>query len=250
MSLGVEGREGSIHSPSLLNVAYSPYLFWNGRSQSLESQVRYPLTHPHEMNTTPSRVVEVVSADPNYVEWFQKSFGRGPITFESICKAIAAFERTLVTADSAFDRFYFDHGPFSSAQKRGWKMFRGKAGCAQCHTFDERNPFFTDFVFHNTGIGRESKDADLGRYAVSGERTDKGKFRTPSLRNVDITAPYMHDGSLTTLEDVVRFYERGGNPNRFLDDAITPLDLDKQDRDDLVSFLRSLTSSVYVPPKE
>lgn len=245
LSLGVEGQKGHRNAPSILNAAYYPVLLWDGRSTTLEDQVRYPLTHPKEMSHTMSGAVEALEGNPPYPELFQAAFGEEGITYEKVTQALAAYERTLLSGDSPFDRFFFGgrDDELSAASRRGWELFRGRAGCIECHRFDAESPFFTDFEFHNTGIGWDREDIDLGRFKITRDPSDRGKFRTPSLRNVALTAPYMHDGRFETLAQVLDFYEDGGIDNKFLDPALAPVELSERDRSDLVAFLESLTGS-------
>lgn len=249
LSLGVEGQPGHRNAPSIFNAAYFPVLFWDGRSTSLEDQVRYPLTDPKEMNQTMAGAVAALESEESYGPLFAAAFGDPTITYERIAQAIASYERTLLSGDSPFDRFYFGgrEDELSPEARRGWELFGGRAGCISCHHFDADRPFFSDFEFHNTGIGWDRETVDLGRFKVTRDPEDRGRFRTPSLRNVAQTAPYMHDGRFRTMEEVLAFYAEGGGENPFLDPAIRPLDLSPQDRADLVAFLLSLTGSA--PPE-
>jgi cytochrome c peroxidase len=243
-SAGVGAQLGTRNAVSVLNAAYASYLLWDGRSLSLEDQVRYPVTHPREMNNTQEKVVKALSANPVYPPLFKEAFGDETIAWDRITKAIASFERTLVAGNAPFDRYMAgDRAAIPEAAVRGFARFSGSAGCTHCHKYDKANPFFSDFEFHNTGVGW-SQSPDLGRYELSKAREDKGAFRTPMLRNVAKTAPYMHDGSLTTLSQVIDHYARGGDKNPFLDEHITPLTLTEADKADLIAFLESLTGEV------
>jgi cytochrome c peroxidase len=241
-SKGIGGQLGIRNAPSILNAAYVPQLLWDGRALGLEDQVRYPITDPREMNMTKEKLVQVLTGIPEYPPRFAAAFGDPGISLERVSQALAAFERTLVSGNSPFDRFYFgkEESALTTAAQRGWELFRGKAGCIQCHLCDATNPFFTDFGFHNTGVGFEDDQPDLGRFRVTREREDKGRFKTPSLRNVSLTAPYMHDGRFADLAAVVAFYERGGTPNPFLDERIRPRELTAEEKEDLIQFLSSL----------
>ena len=253
LSLGIDGQAGLRNSPSILNAAYSPRLLWDGASLGLEDQVRYPVTHPKEMNMTNTKLIKAVEANPAYRPLMAAAFGDEKVTYERVSHAIASFERTLIAGNSAFDRFFFanDQAALSPAARRGWDLFQGKAGCAQCHRFTRESPFFTDFEFYNLGVGWAAPKPDLGRYDVTKDKADRGRFRTPSLRDVALTAPYMHDGSLATLGDVVTFFERGGLPNNYLDPRIQPFQLSPEERADLIAFLESLSSSYeYRPPEQ
>jgi cytochrome c peroxidase len=244
-AVGIEGRRGARNAPTLLNVMFSAELFWDGRARSLEEQAKLPLVNPDEMGMpNHEEVVARVASAPEYRAAFRKAFGRRGVTIDLIVKAIAAYERTCLTGDSPFDRFVGgDAGALNASQKRGWELFRHKAGCINCHTFGPDAPFFTDFKFHNTGVasGVAGAAADLGRFRVTGRLEDAGAFKTPTLRNVELTSPYMHDGSEKTLIDVVRFYSKGGVPNPQLDSRLHPLSLTEDEISDLVGFLRALT---------
>jgi cytochrome c peroxidase len=248
-SKGVRGQPGDRNAVSILNAAYVTHLLWDGRSVSLEDQVRYPVTHPREMNNAQDKVVKFLAASAEYPPLFQRAFGDGPISWDRVAKAIASFERTLVSANSPFDRYMSgNQAAISKAAQRGFELFRGKAACVNCHTYSQEHPFFSDFEFHNTGVGWEGT-ADLGRYEISKAREDKGAFRTPSLRNVAMTAPYMHDGHFASLSEVVDYYARGGEHNPFLDEKIKPLALTDEDKKDLVEFLLSLTGEMTYKPR-
>jgi cytochrome c peroxidase len=244
LSKGVDAKLGERNAITVLNAAYAPHLLWDGRSFSLEDQVTYPVTHPREMNNTRARVIEFLSANPVYLSLFKQAFGDETVGWDRVVKAIASFERTLLTGNSAFDRYMSGDGPaISQSAKRGFELFRGTAGCIHCHKYSRKSPFLSDFEFHNTGVGW-AESPDFGRYKVSKAREDKGAFRTPSLRNVAKTAPYMHNGRMASLQDVVDFYSRGGERNPFLDKQIRPLNLTERDKADLIAFLESLTGEV------
>lgn len=250
LSQGVRGQLSPRNTPSLVNVAYRRQLMWDGRANSLEAQARYPLTHPREMAMTRARVEAVVRADAEYPQLFDAAFGTPRIDFDRVSWALASYQRTLVAADSPFDQYFFEGEAtaLTPAARRGWALFQGKAGCIRCHRFTAQAPFFSDGAYHNTGITWDRVELpDLGRYRHTRERDDKGRFRTPSLRNVALTAPYMHDGRFATLDDVVEFYVAGGIPNRFLDPLLEPLALTEEERRDLVRFLESLTSPQWIP---
>jgi cytochrome c peroxidase len=194
--------------------------------------------------------VERLRGDGEYRALFARAFGEGEITMAHVQKAIAAYERTLVTGNSAFDRFLYggDKTALTEAQVRGLELFmdRKKANCVACHTVEKDFALLTDGLYHNLGAGLspEGELTDLGRYEVTKREGDKGAFKTPSLRNVAQTAPYMHDGSLKTLRQVVDFYAGGGSSNPHLDKQIKPLALTGKDREDLVAFLESLTGEL------
>jgi cytochrome c peroxidase len=249
-SAGVGAQLGARNAVTVLNAAYASHLLWDGRSLSLEDQVRYPVTHPREMNNTQEKAVKALAANPVYPALFKEAFGDETIAWDRVTKALASFERTLVAGNAPFDRYVAgDRAAMSEAAVRGFARFTGPAGCTTCHAYSKESPFFSDFEFHNTGVGW-TQSPDLGRYEVSKAREDKGAFRTPSLRNVAKTAPYMHDGSLTTLSAVIDYYVRGGDKNPFLDEHIAPVALSGTDKADLIAFLESLTGEVtYRAPR-
>jgi len=275
VATGVAGRKGARNAPTILNSVFNPLEFWDGRASSLEEQAKQPLINPLEMGMPDHQaVVQRVSSIRKYREEFRRVFGREGITIDTIVKAIAAFERTQLSGNSPFDRFMAgDKEAISPSQRSGWELFKGKAHCIDCHTFSAASPFFTDFKFHNTGValkGRrfqefsssasEIKDtkpsdvmalstlahsdrfSDLGRFLVTREPKELGAFKTPTLRDIELTTPYMHDGSEKTLIDVVRLYNKGGEPNPNLDRLMKPLHLTDQEIGDLVEFMRALTS--------
>jgi len=248
LSQGYGGLLGGRNAPTLLNTAYASHLMWDGRATTLEDQIRYPLMHPREMRNTPARAIEYLAADPEYPALFKEAFGDESIVWDRVAMAIASFERTLLSGGSDFDRYIAgDRSALSPSAQRGFGLFRGAAGCARCHVYNNERPFFTDFEFHNTGLGWAASP-DLGRFEISKQREDKGAFRTPTLRNIAHTAPYMHDGRMASLSEVVEFYAKGGEQNPFLDEKIRPIDLSAQDKADLVAFLESLTGTVtYIP---
>ncbi len=247
---GVGGGLGTRNTPTVLNAAYNLSLFWDGRAASLESQVGGPIADPKEMNQPHDLCVAKLNADQAYRDEFAKVFGPGRITMDRIEKAIAAFERTLLSGNSPFDRYRYggEKTAISASAIRGLAIFtdKNRGNCATCHTIGEEFALFTDGKFHNLGAGMNSSGelTDLGRSVQTGAEADRGAFRTPSLRNVAQTAPYLHDGSLKTLEEVVAFYVGGGNSNPQLDREIRPLRLSARDRADLIAFLETLTGEV------
>ena len=196
------------------------------------------MTNPTELGNTLEEIVRRLRRSTLYRRFFARAFGSEEVSIERVAAAIATFERTLLCGDSPFDRFERSGDPreLSAAARRGFELFRGKARCSLCHG----GPLFTDERFHNTGVSWGREPLDLGRHEITGRAQDKGKFRTQSLRNLVHTAPYMHDGSLTSLADVVDFYDQGGRPNPFQDGSLRPLHLSVRDRADLVAFLESL----------
>ena len=240
--------------PSLLNVAFFAPLHHDGGEPTLEMQILAPLFNEAEMaNTTFDELTNRLAAIPEYREAFATVFRSAP-TIETLGQALAAYERSLLAADSPFDRWRFAHNDdaVSLDAKTGFGLYGGKAGCSQCHTLGETAAPFTTNVFLNTGIGYQSEArraaetpnalADRGREEVTHSRDDRYKFRTPTLRNVELTAPYMHDGSLKTLEDVVAYYNAGGSSDPDKDPRISPLGLSETEQKELVAFLKSLTA--------
>lgn len=229
---GVNGAHGTRNTPTILALAKNPYFFWDGRAATLEEQALGPIQNPVEMDSKLEDVVARLSATTTYPPRFKAAFGTG-VDAPGIAKAIASFERALTLDPSPYDR-----GELTDAQKRGLDLFAGKANCKMCH----KGPNFTDTNFHTTGVGLDGPNPDVGRYAITKKRFDYGAFKTPTLRQVEQTAPYMHDGSLPTLEAVVDFYDKGGGHNPQVDPEIVPLHLSTQEKSDLVAFLKALTS--------
>ncbi|MFQ5509201.1 MAG: cytochrome-c peroxidase [Leptospirillia bacterium] len=254
-AFGVKSQVGGRSAPTVLNAAYSDTLFWDGRAGSLEEQAKGPMINPIEMGNTHKQVVATLGGIPGYVTQFEQVFGTAEFTIDHVVQAIAAYERTLISGSSPFDRYKFggDKDALSAAQVRGMELFRDKEGpnCAKCHRFDDFAADLTDFRFHNIGIGIDRPDPDLGRMAVTGKAEDRGRFRTPTLRNIALTAPYMHDGRFATLEQVVRFYMDGATPNPNLDPDLHPFKLTDAEVADLVSFLAALTGDplIETPPR-
>jgi cytochrome c peroxidase len=252
-SIGVGGKTGVRNAPTLLNAAYDQSQFWDGRAPSLEEQVGGPMANSIEMNQPHEVTVAKLNADPGVRRQFQEAFGPGDVTLGKIEQAIASFERTLVSGDSPFDQYEYggNKKALSAAAIRGLEVFEDpkKGNCASCHLIDAHHALFTDGLFHNIGVGVDDQGdlRDLGRYSETKRNADKGAFKTPSLRNVALTPPYMHDGSLKTLKDVVDFYAGRGNSNPHLDPAISGITLSGQDRQDLVEFLKSLSSATTPP---
>lgn len=273
--VGFEGRSVRRNAPTLYNVGYFDRLFLDSRETSLENQVWGPLLAANEMaNPSIGYVVEKVKSTDDYNDLFLQAFNRGP-GMDTIGMAIASYERTLNSANSAFDRWYYgkQSNALGAAAIRGYRLFTGSAKCASCHTINGRYALFTDGDLHNTGTGyarsmgagsdkrrvqlapgvfvdvnaaaiasvSEPPASDLGRYEITQSPGDRWKYKTPSLRNIDLTPPYMHDGSIRTLRQVVEFYNRGGIVNQNLDPLVKPLNLSDSEIDDLVAFLRTLT---------
>ena len=277
-AIGVEGRSVKRNSPTVLNVGFLSVLFHDGRDFSLETQYIAPLTSRVEMaNPTAGGVVSMLNGLPEYQSLFNAAFG-APASLDRIGMALGGYQRTLVAADTAFDRWYFGGQPnaMNAQQIRGFALFDGKAGCSSCHLIEDSYALFTDQLFHDTGYGwqREQErqnppktvpielaqgvfvdvdfsvvqsvglpqQSDLGRYEVTETPEDLWKFRTPPLRNVALTAPYMHDGNLGHLRDVIAFYNQGSQTHAQQDPRIRPLGLNTDEITDLEAFLRSLTA--------
>ncbi|HEX7012260.1 MAG TPA: cytochrome c peroxidase [Steroidobacteraceae bacterium] len=284
-SEGINKLTGTRNAPSIINAAYYGSLFWDGRSPTLEDQVRHPFVNPVEMGLPDhGPVLEVVRSDPEYLVLFRAAFQKEPsqITMLEVQQAIASFERTVVSGDSAFDRWYFGgvEDAISEQAKRGFDVFRNRGRCVTCHLIEQDQALFTDNRFHNNGAGRiqeagaklartflEAKArgasvdkavlasptfSELGRFVVTEAPGDLGAFKTPTLRNVAVTAPYMHDGSLETLRAVVEHYNNGGvarkgdSASEFLSDEIRPLDLTEEEITALIAFLQTLTSPQFI----
>lgn len=272
VSEGIRGQLGRRNAPTTMNAALIEPLFLDGRAATLEDQAKMPILNPIEMGM-PSQVavVQKLAAIPEYREMFERAYGGG-VNYEDIGRAIAAFERTLIFLDSPFDRFLAgDETAISDDAKKGWILYNGKARCAACHPIHSSNPVGTNFKFHNVGVSARKQDfealakkalqalaaddseteldrlavgtdlSELGRFMITRNRSDIGAFRTLQVRNVGITAPYMHDGSMQTLWDVMDHYNRGGEENPFLDGGIEPLALSEEEIDQVVALLFTLT---------
>jgi cytochrome c peroxidase len=281
---GINKLKGTRNSPTVINSAYYTTQFWDGRAPTLEEQAKGPFVNPIEHGLGEAHgfhqfIVEVIRKDPGYLEEFKSVFGVGSddITIDHVVKAIASFERTVISGDSPFDRFVYggDKTALSEAAQRGLELYKGKARCQECHMIEADHALFTDNKFHNLGVGfkkiqprlreivrefrkakKEQREPDeavispgeaseLGRFAVTGKTSDIGGFKTPSLRNIAVTGPYMHDGSLATLEEVMDLYNKGGEKNPFLG-SVRELDLTVEEIEDVIEFLESLTSPEYV----
>jgi cytochrome c peroxidase len=275
---GIGGRRGTRNSPTLLNAMFNGGQFWDGRAASLEDQGKMPLVNRDEMgNESLDEVAARIGAMPEYAKEFERVYGTA-VNMDGIAKAVAAFERTLVSANAPLDRYLAgDVNSMSEAARSGMGLFRGKARCSVCHAFNQNFstfatfPFLTDMNYRNTGVAanydgfgalarramtaardqtdgvppevaKDERAGELGRFLISGNTLDVGAFRTPSLRNVELTAPYFHDGSAATLEDVVRYYIKGGNQNANRDWQLEPVALNEEEQRNLVEFLKALTS--------
>lgn len=286
VSEGIKKLQGTRNAPTVINSAYMRKMFWDGRSPDLEDQALHPFVNPVEMGL-PSHepILKVVRRDREYAKAFKEVFGKsgGDITMAEVTQAIAAFERTVVAGNSPFDRWHFGGEPhaLTDAQKRGFDLFVNKARCVSCHRVEQTQALFTDNRFHNVGVGindvqgdvpalakeflkaqatlsevdkkvlSDRRASELGRFAVTRGFDDLGSFKTPTLRNIAATSPYMHDGSLKTLRETVVHYNNGGvtkegdRVNDFLSGGIRPLGLTDPEIDDLVAFMESLTSPEY-----
>jgi len=266
---GIKGLTGTRNAPTVMNAAFYQSFFVDGRAKTLEEQALGPLTNPIEHGLKDAQaIINIVNADANYRRDFKAVFKANKISTLHIGKAIASFERTLIGGNSNFDQYYFgrDKTKLSKSAARGLRIFRRKGNCANCHEISWNNARFTDNRFYNIGIGSEylkslfpfmkkgklpdssgftlDQNSELGRYQVTKIMGDIGKFKTPTLRNIALTAPYMHDGSMKTLMEVIEYYDKGGNKNPFLDSAIFPLNFTPEEKQDLKAFLLNLTSPI------
>jgi cytochrome c peroxidase len=234
---GIDHQDGTRRVPVLINRGYGSSFFWDGRAATLEDQVLQPILNPKEMGMTVDLVLRRLRQDRDYARAFAVVFGRG-INARDLACALACYVRGIRSAGSPFDRYLAgEKGALTAEQEAGAVLFSSKANCWFCHS----GANFSDEQFHNTGVGGGH---DEGRYAVTHDPGDRGAFKTPTLREVARTAPYMHDGSLQTLEDVVEHYDRGGGPNPTLDPALKPLHLTAPEKRALVAFLRALSGIV------
>jgi cytochrome c peroxidase len=229
-----DGKPTSRHSPTLVNRLFSDAQQWTGARASLEDQAI------KASDQSPELLVKNLGAIPEYQAAFRKVFGTD-LNPEGVAKAIAAYERTILSGNAPYDRFRAgDANALSASQKRGLELFEGRASCVRCHVGFN----FTDESYHNVGVGMDRDAPDLGRHAITKRDEHRGAFKTPTLRDVATRPPYMHDGSVTSLEDVVALYNRGGIRNPWLSGEIKPLDLSAEEQADLLSFLRALTGEV------
>jgi len=273
LAVGINGKTTKRNPPTLYNVAYQHLLFHDGREFTLEDQMISPLTNPVEMgNPSIGYVINKIRKLPGYEEQFHRVFGEG-VSVETLGKAIASYERTILSGNSPFDRWYFgrDQTAVGEDVKRGFKIFSGKGQCSTCHTVNKESALFTNHSFHNTGVAQlqlipektvdvdlgggftvkmprtqvdeilTPPSQDLGRYEITLDPTDLWRYKTPSLRNVALTAPYMHHGALLTLEEVIDYYDRGGTKADGQDPRISPLHLSSQEKHAILAFLHSLT---------
>jgi cytochrome c peroxidase len=276
VSEGIGDHLGKRSAPTTMNAAMLQSQFWDGRATSLEEQAKLPILNPIEMgHPDAASAMAAVNTDPAYQGLFQKAYGRAP-NYDDLGRAIASFERTLIFLNAPFDRFAGgEYKALSPGAQRGLALFNGKARCVSCHMINSSNPLGTDNLFHNIGVSARKQNfealagqalgvlkegsntealdklaietdmSELGRFLVTKKREDIGAFKTEQLRNVGLTAPYMHDGSLKTLWDVMDHYNKGGETNAYLDGGIEPLNLSESEINDVVAFLFALTDTRF-----
>ena len=249
VSDGIKGQRGGRSAPTVFNRAYSLAQFWDGRAKSLEEQAGGPMQNPIEMGNSHTGVVQTLKKIPGYRARFKQVYGKEDFTIDEVTKAIATYERTVLSGNSPYDRYKAGNkSALTASQIRGMDVYFNKAKCDQCH----EGINFTTNAYHNLGVGTDKPEPDEGRFAVTHKPEDWGAFKTPTLREIARTAPYMHDGSLKTLEEVVDYYDKGGNPNKNLDERMKPLHLTATEKKDLVEFLKSLNGEGWqaklVPP--
>ena len=238
VSSGIKSQKGGRSAPTVINRVYSMAQFWDGRAASLEEQAKGPIANPIEMGMTHDGVVERIRLVAAYRPLFAKAFGSEDIDIDRMAKAIACFERTVLSGNAPYDRYQRgDKKAMTAQQIRGMDLFVNRAKCDTCH----EGANFTLNSYHNLGVGMDKPEPDLGRFAVTKDPRDWGAFKTPTLREIEHTAPYMHDGSLKTLDEVVEFYNKGGIANKNLDANMRLLHLNDQDKKDLVAFLKALS---------
>lgn len=253
VSTGIEGRHGTRNAPTVINAAYLTHLFWDGRAMTLEDQCKGPLANPKEMalkdnvHKAHEECTDRVKNIEGYRVLFKEVFGNADCNIDNIAKAIATFERTVLSGNSPYDRYMAgDKTALTEEQIHGMQVLKS-AACMNCHF----GPNFTDGRFLNIGVGMDKPNPDLGRYLITHEEKDWGAFKVPTLREIENTYPYMHDGSLNTLEEVVDYYDKGGIPNKNLHPLLKPLHLSDKDKKDLVSFLKALSGEGwqhFTPP--
>jgi cytochrome c peroxidase len=238
VSTGIRAQKGNRSAPTIINRAYSLAQFWDGRATSLEDQAKGPMANPGEMGNTHEAIVGRLKGIAGYRTLFAKAYGTEEITIDRAAMAIASFERTVLSGNAPYDRYKNgDKKAMTPEQVRGMSVFTDKAKCDKCHEGSN----FTLNAYSNLGVGSDKPDPDLGRFTVTHDPRDWGVFKTPTLREVEHTAPYMHDGSLKTLDDVVEFYNKGGIKNKNLDPNIKPLNLTDQEKKEVVAFMKSLS---------
>jgi cytochrome c peroxidase len=242
VSTGVGGKKGKRNAPTLLNRAFGTAFFWDGREATLEAQALHPIASAQEMGSSVIQAIQRLQAHKEYPAQFQAAFPDG-VTSANLAKALASFERVLVVGNSRVDQFRAgDLRALNDKERHGFWLYESRGRCWRCHG----GPNFTDEGFHNTGVSWAKTPLDLGRYEHTMKEADRGKFKTPTLRGLLTTAPYMHDGSMATLPELVEFYNQGGRKNPYLDSALGPLDLSKEEVADLVAFLKALSDPLAI----
>lgn len=288
VSEGINKLNGTRNAPTVINSLYFETMFWDGRSPDLEDQALHPFVNPVEMGLKDHQpILDIIKSDGEYTNSFKTVFGKSgdDVTMTEVTQAIAAFERTIISGNSPFDRYNYggEVNALTEQQKKGFDLFVNEGRCVSCHVIEQTQALFTDNRFHNIGVGindiqeevpalageyikanlsveevdirvlTDKRSSELGRFALTTDFDDLGSFKTPTLRNIAVTAPYMHDGSLETLRDVVVHYNNGGvtvegNPvNDFLSGGIRPLNLTDEEIDALVAFMEALTSPEFAP---
>jgi len=238
VSTGIKSQKGGRNAPTIINRAYALAQFWDGRAASLEEQAKGPMANPIEMGNTHDAIASRLQQIPGYRPLFAKAFGSDEINIDRTAQAIACFERTVLSGNAPYDRYKRGNkAAMNASQVRGMSIFFDKAKCDRCH----EGANFTLNMYANLGVGSDKPDPDIGRFAVTKDPRDWGLFKTPTLREIEHSGPYMHDGSLATLEEVVEFYDKGGKPNRNLDPNLRPLRLTPQEKADVVAFLKALS---------
>ncbi len=249
-AVGINGKIGRRNVPSILNRGFGTTFLWDGRAASLEEQALIPISSPDELGHSVEEALKALRADESYVAQFKSAFpmsGEETISAKQLGQAIASFERTLISGNSQVDRFRAsDYEALDRSARQGMWIFESRGGCWQCHS----GPNLSDETFHNTGVSFGQMNRDEGRYEFSKQDKDKFKFKTPSLRDVEKTAPYMHDGSMETLREVVEFYNKGGSrEDPGLSDKLKPLNLTEEEIGFLVDFLRAYSGDTKINVK-
>ena len=242
-STGIAGQVGGRNAPTVMNRLFSQEQFWDGRAEDLEAQALGPVQNPIEMGHTLEAMISTLKGISMYAPDFEKAFGTPEITADRVGMAIASYERTVITGNAPYDRYQAgDKTAMGESAVRGMEIFNDKnrGNCVTCHAGFN----FTDESYHNLGLGMDKPKPDLGRFEVTKKDFDRGAFKTPTLRNITQSGPYLHDGSEATLMDVVNFYDKGGVPNKWLSQEIKPLHLSDQDKADLLAFMEALTGEL------
>ena len=255
-STGINNQRGGRRAPPVSNAAHSPLQFWDGRAANLEEQAKGPIQNPVEMGNTHELMIRTLNDVPGYVEEFKAVFGNSPITVDQVAQAIAAYERTIVTSDSPFDRFIKgDQTALTPLEKKGLEVFNGKGHCSACHFGGN----FSDGRFHNIGVKQyNTSKPDNGRYVIAKNEKDMGAFKTPTVRDASLRAPYLHDGSESNIASLVAFYNRGGDNGKNIDAMIVPLNLSRSEVKALIAFMNhamvstnpSVADEKPIPPDE